>query len=78
MLRVSVVRFCRAILLSALGANYVLPTASDYRAAGYLHADRKRMIDEDMAHFARLGWDAVIAPGGHGVEVEWVTLEFSR
>jgi hypothetical protein len=41
------------------GANYVLPTASDYRAAGYLHADRKRMIDEDMAHFARLGWDGL-------------------
>jgi hypothetical protein len=41
------------------GANYVLPTASDYRAAGYLHADRKRMIDEDMAQFARMGWDGL-------------------
>ncbi len=41
------------------GANYVLPTASDYRAAGYLHADRKRMIDEDMAQFARMGFDAL-------------------
>src|SRR5262245_53530821 len=41
------------------GANYVLPTASDYRAAGYLHADRKQMIDEDMAHFARMGWDGL-------------------
>src|SRR5256714_9377864 len=41
------------------GANYVLPTASDYRAAGYVHADRKRMIDEDMAHFARMGWDGL-------------------
>jgi len=37
------------------GANYVLPTASDYRAAGYLHADRKKMIDEDMAQFERMG-----------------------
>jgi len=45
--------------VALFGANYVLPTASDYRAAGYLHADRKRMIDEDMAHFARLGWDAL-------------------
>ncbi|HEY5939642.1 MAG TPA: hypothetical protein VIT87_02395 [Gemmatimonadales bacterium] len=45
--------------IALFGANYVLPTASDYRAAGYLHADRKRMIDEDMAHFARLGWDAL-------------------
>src|SRR5437763_3533357 len=41
------------------GANYVLPTASDYRAAGYLHADRKKMIDEDMAQFARMGWDGL-------------------
>lgn len=41
------------------GANYVLPSASDYRAAGYLHADRKRMIDEDMAQFARMGWDGL-------------------
>ena len=43
----------------ALRRNYVLPTASDYRAAGYLHADRKRMIDEDMAQFARMGWDGL-------------------
>ena len=41
------------------GANYVLPTASDYRAAGYLRADRKQMIDEDMAQFARMGWDGM-------------------
>jgi len=41
------------------GANYVLPTASDYRAAGYVHGDRKKMIDEDMAHFARMGWDGL-------------------
>jgi hypothetical protein len=37
----------------------VLTTASDYRAAGYVHADRKRMIDEDMAQFARMGWDGL-------------------
>lgn len=41
------------------GANYVLPTASDYRAAGYIRADRKKMIDEDMAQFARMGWDGI-------------------
>jgi hypothetical protein len=41
------------------GANYTLPSASDYRAAGYLNADRKRLIEEDMAHFARMGWDAL-------------------
>src|ERR1051326_824618 len=34
--------------VALFGANYVLPTASDYRAAGYLHLDRKQMIDEDM------------------------------
>jgi hypothetical protein len=45
--------------VALFGANYVLPTASDYRAAGYLHADRKRMIEEDMAHFARMGWDGL-------------------
>jgi len=45
--------------VSLFGANYVLPTASDYRAAGYLHADRQRMIDEDMAQFARMGWDGM-------------------
>ena len=45
--------------VALFGANYVLTTASDYRAAGYLHADRKRMIDEDMAQFARMGWDGL-------------------
>src|ERR1043166_529853 len=45
--------------VTLFGANYVLPTASDYRAAGYLHADRKRLIDEDTAQFARMGWDGL-------------------
>ncbi len=45
--------------VALFGANYVLPSASDYRAAGYLNADRKRMIDEDMAQFARMGWDGL-------------------
>ena len=45
--------------VALFGANYVLPTASDYRAAGYVRGDRKKMIDEDMAHFARMGWDAL-------------------
>ena len=45
--------------VTLFGANYVLTTASDYRAAGYLHADRKRMIDEDVAQFARMGWDGL-------------------
>ena len=45
--------------VTLFGANYVLPTASDYRAAGYVHGDRKQMIDEDMAQFARMGWDGL-------------------
>ena len=45
--------------VALFGANYVLPSASDYRAAGYLHGDRKRMIEEDMSHFARMGWDGL-------------------
>jgi hypothetical protein len=45
--------------VSLFGANYVITTASDYRAAGYLRGDRKRMIAEDMAQFARMGWDGI-------------------
>ena len=45
--------------VALFGANYVLTGASDYRAAGYVHGDRKRMIDEDMAQFARMGWDGL-------------------
>ena len=41
------------------GANYCLPSACDYRAAGYLGADRKSMIDEDMDHFKRMNFDAL-------------------
>ena len=45
--------------VTLFGANYILPSASDYRAAGYVGADRKKMIDDDMAHFARMGWDGL-------------------
>ena len=45
--------------VALFGANYVLPSASDYRAAGYLHGNRKRMIEVDMAQFARMGWDGL-------------------
>ncbi len=45
--------------VAMLGANYCLPSASDYRAAGAVKADRKRMIEQDMIHFARMGWDAL-------------------
>lgn len=45
--------------VALFGANYTLPSASDYRAAGYLERNRKQLIEEDMAHFARMGWDAL-------------------
>jgi hypothetical protein len=41
------------------GANYCLMSGSDYRMAGLVSADRKAMIDEDMAQFARMGWTAL-------------------
>lgn len=45
--------------VAMLGANYCLPSASDYRAAGEISSDRKKMIDDDMEHFARMGFDAL-------------------
>ncbi|UCH15422.1 MAG: hypothetical protein JSV22_05505, partial [Bacteroidales bacterium] len=45
--------------VALFGANYCLPSASDYRAAGYITNDRKKVIEEDMAHFARMGWDGL-------------------
>jgi hypothetical protein len=45
--------------LALFGANYVITGASDYRAAGAVGGDRKRMIDEDMAQFARMGWNGL-------------------
>jgi hypothetical protein len=41
------------------GANYCVMSGSDYRMAGLVSSDRKAMIDEDMAQFARMGWTAV-------------------
>jgi len=45
--------------VALFGANYCLPSACDYRAAGYVSNDRKKMIDQDMTHFARMGWDGL-------------------
>ena len=45
--------------VTLFGANYAIASSSDYRAAGYLTQDRKRLIDEDVAHFARMGWDGM-------------------
>jgi hypothetical protein len=43
---------------SFFGVNYTLPFAFSYRAAGYLDIDRKSAIDQDVYHFARLGFNA--------------------
>ncbi len=45
--------------VALFGANYCLPSACDYRAAGYVKGDRKQMIVEDLEHFKRMGWDAL-------------------
>ncbi|HYX06282.1 MAG TPA: hypothetical protein VE912_06070 [Bacteroidales bacterium] len=45
--------------VALFGANYSLPSSSDYRAAGYVTNDRKSLIDQDMAHFARMGWNGM-------------------
>lgn len=46
--------------VALFGANYCIMSGSDYRMAGLVGArvamDRKAMIDEDMAQFARMGW----------------------
>jgi hypothetical protein len=41
------------------GANYCIMSGSDYRMAGLVSTDRKAMIVEDMAQFARMGWTAL-------------------
>lgn len=43
---------------SFFGVNYTLPFAYAYRATGYLGLDRKKAIDHDVYHFARLGFNA--------------------
>ena len=41
------------------GANYCIMSGSDYRMAGLVSSDRKAMVDEDLAQFARMGWTAL-------------------
>ncbi|MGD2070507.1 MAG: hypothetical protein PVI57_17660, partial [Gemmatimonadota bacterium] len=45
--------------VALFGANYALPSSGDFRAAGRVTDDRKRLIDEDLAHFTRMGWDGL-------------------
>ena len=44
--------------VALFGVNYSTPFAHAYRAHGYLGVDRKRAIDADVLHLARLGVDA--------------------
>ena len=44
--------------VALFGVNYTTPFAYAYRAHGYAGADRKRSVDADVAHMARLGLDA--------------------
>ena len=43
--------------VALFGANYCLPSACDFRAAGYVGGERKQMIVEDLEHFKRMNWD---------------------
>jgi hypothetical protein len=45
--------------VALFGANYSLASGCDYRAAGYVHSDRKKLVEKDMEHFARMGWDGM-------------------
>ena len=45
--------------VALFGANYSLASSCDFRAAGYVGADRKRLVDADLAHFARMGWNGM-------------------
>ena len=45
--------------VALFGANYCIMSGSDYRMAGLVSPDRKAMIDEDLAQFARMGWTAL-------------------
>ncbi len=41
------------------GANYCAFASGDYRLAQRVGADMKRLIDADLGHFARMGWDGL-------------------
>lgn len=41
------------------GANYCAFASGDYRLAKRVGADMEKLIEADMAHFARMGWDGM-------------------
>lgn len=50
--------------VALFGANYCLPSSCDYRAAGYVNADRKAMVREDMDHLN--AWDGMPCASAFG------------
>ena len=44
--------------VQGFGVNYTVPFAHAYRSAEKLGVDKKEAIDNDVYHFARLGFDA--------------------
>lgn len=44
--------------VALFGVNYAAPFAYDYRAIARVGQDRRRAIDDDVAHLARMGIDA--------------------
>ena len=45
--------------VALFGVNYCLPSASAYRMAARVGASYKQTIDQDVAHFARMGLDGI-------------------
>jgi len=45
--------------VALFGVNYTVPFAYGYRALGYVGASREQTINQDVAHFARMGLDAL-------------------
>jgi len=45
--------------LSLFGANYCINAASDYRAARISSPDLHMLVDQDMSHFSRLGFNSL-------------------
>lgn len=45
--------------VALFGVNYCLPSGYSYKAAGYVGADRKKTVEADLTHIARLGLDGL-------------------
>lgn len=45
--------------VALFGVNYCVPSGYTYRAIRYVGASHEQAIDQDVAHFARMGFDAI-------------------